>query len=50
MLSMCDLKAQDLQGLSPETITALAAQMLQHMEHQADELQSKSRELPPESD
>ncbi len=45
MLSMRDLKAQDLQGLSPETITALAAQMLEHIEHQADELQSKGREL-----
>ena len=30
MLSMRDLKPQDLQGLSPEAITALAAQMLQH--------------------
>ena len=45
MLSMRDVKAQDLQGLSLETITALAAQMLQHIEHQADELQSKNREL-----
>ncbi len=45
MLSMRDLKAQDLQGLSPETITALAAKMLQHIQHQANELQSKGREL-----
>ncbi len=45
MLSMRDVKAQDLQGLTPEAITALAAQMLQHIQHQADELQSKGREL-----
>ena len=45
MLSTRDLKAQDLQGLSPETFPALAAQMLRHIEHQANELQSKGREL-----
>ncbi len=45
MLSMRDVKAQDLQGLSPETITALAAQLLEHIQHQADELQSKGPEL-----
>ena len=45
MLSMRDVKAQDLQGLSPETITALAAQLLEHIQRQADELQSKGREL-----
>ena len=27
MLGMCDLKPQDLQGLSQESVTALAAQM-----------------------
>ena len=45
MLSMRDLETQDLQGLTPEAITALAAQMLQHIQHQAGELQSKGREL-----
>ena len=45
MLSMRDLETQDLQGLTPEAITALAAQMLKHIRHQAGELQSKSREL-----
>jgi hypothetical protein len=33
MLSMRDLKAQDLQGLSPEAVTALAAQMLDHIDN-----------------
>jgi uncharacterized protein (DUF3084 family) len=45
MLGMRDLKAQDLQGLSPEAVTALAAQMLEHIQHQANELESKGREL-----
>lgn len=35
MLGMRDLKAQDLQGLTPEAVKALAAQMLAHIEHQA---------------
>ena len=39
MLSMRDLKAQDLQGLSPEAVTALAAQMLEHIEQQAHEIE-----------
>jgi transposase len=45
MLSMHDLKPQDLQGLSPDTVTALAAKMLEHIRHQASELQSKGHEL-----
>jgi transposase len=45
MLSMRDLKPQDLQSLSPDTVTALAAQMLEHIRHQASELQSKGHEL-----
>ena len=45
MLSMRDVKAQDLQGLSPEAVTALALQMLQHIQHQAGELQGQSHEL-----
>jgi transposase len=38
MLSMRDLKAQDLQGLTQEAVTALAAQMLKHIEQQARDL------------
>lgn len=45
MLSMRDLKPQDLQGLSPDTVTALAAQMLEHIRHQAGELQSQGQDL-----
>jgi transposase len=45
MLGMRDLKPQDLQGLSPEAIAALAAQMLGHIQHQANELESKGHEL-----
>jgi len=41
MLGMRELKAQDLQGLTPEAVTALAAQMLERIEHQARELQLK---------
>ena len=41
MLGMRDLKPQDLRGLSPETITALAAQMLGHIEQQARDLEIK---------
>jgi transposase len=36
MLSMRDLKAQDLHGLTPDAVTALAAQMLEHIEQQAE--------------
>jgi transposase len=43
MLGMRELKTQDLQGLKPEALTALAAQMLQHIEHQAGELQLKQQ-------
>ena len=45
MLSMRDLKPQDLQGLSPDAVAALAAQMLEHIQQQASELQSKAHEL-----
>ena len=45
MLSMRDLKPQDLQGLSPDTVAALAAQMLEHIAHQASELQRNGHEL-----
>jgi transposase len=45
MLSMRDLKPQDLQGLSSEAITALAAQMLQHIELQTRDLEVKQKLL-----
>ena len=45
MLSMRDLKPQDLQGLSPEAITALAAQMLKHIELQTRDLEVKQKLL-----
>ena len=45
MLRMLDLKAQDLHGLSAAELTALAAQMLEHIQHQAHEIDSKGREL-----
>ena len=45
MLSMRDLKPQDLQGLSQESVTALAAQMLKHIEQQARDLEVKQKLL-----
>jgi transposase len=43
MLSMRDLKAQDLHGLTPDAVKALAAQMLEHIEHQASELERRQQ-------
>ena len=43
MLSMRDVKAQDLQGLSRADIAALGAQMLKHIEHQARDLELKQK-------
>ncbi len=45
MLSMRDLKPRDLQGLSQESVTALAAQMLGHIEQQARDLEVKQKLL-----
>jgi len=45
MLDLRDLKAHDLQGLSPDAVAALARRMLQHIEQQAGELQQKDREI-----
>jgi transposase len=45
MLSMRDLKAQDLQGLPPADLTALASQMLEHIGQQARELDLKHKLL-----
>ena len=43
MLSMRELKPQDLQGLSPETVVQLAAQMLEHIGQQAREIEVKQQ-------
>lgn len=43
MLSMRDLKPQDLQGLSPEAATALVAQILGHVEQQARDIEVKQQ-------
>ena len=45
MLGMRDLKPQDLQGLSQEAVTALAAQMLGHIEKQARDLEVQQKLL-----
>ena len=45
MLSMRDLKLQTLQGLSQEAVTALAAQMLGHIEKQARDLEAQHKLL-----
>lgn len=45
-LSLRDLEPQDLRGLSPRAaVTELAARMLQHIQHHANDLESKSHEL-----
>jgi transposase len=43
MLSVRDLKRQDLQGLSHESVTALAAQMIERIESQARDLEVKQK-------
>src|SRR4051794_39991308 len=43
MLSMRDLKPQDLQGLSQESAATLVAQILGHVEQQASELEVKQK-------
>ena len=45
MLGMRDLKPQDLQGLSPEALTTLAARMLGHIEQQARDLEAQQKLL-----
>ena len=45
MLGMRDLQTQDLHGLSPSGLTALAAQMLQHIQQQDEQLALKDQEL-----
>lgn len=45
MLGMRDLKAQDLQGLTPEELARLAAQMLEHIQQQAQDIEHKTLEI-----
>jgi len=45
MLGMRDLKPQNLKGLSQDAITALAAQMLGHIEQQARDLDAQQKLL-----
>ncbi len=45
MLSMRELKTQDLHGLSPADITAVAAQMLEHIGQQARDIDLQRRDL-----
>ena len=42
MLGMRDLKPQDLHGMTPDVVTALAAQMLEHIQQQDQLLQHKA--------
>jgi hypothetical protein len=43
MLGVRELKAQDLHGLTPEALTALAAQMLEHIGHQHSEIERRQQ-------
>ena len=43
MLGMRDLLAQDLYGLAPQAVTALAAQMLEHIEQQTRQIEFKEQ-------
>jgi transposase len=43
MLGMRDLKAQDLHGLTPDAVTALAAQMLEHIQRQTSEIERQQQ-------
>jgi len=49
MLGMRDLKPQDLHGLTPSDLTALAAQMLDHIGSQARELDLKDQQIQRQS-
>ena len=49
MLGMRDLKPQDLHGLTPSGLSALAAQMLEHIGSQARELDLKDQQIQRQS-
>ena len=50
MLGVHDLKPQDLQGLAPEALTALAAQLIEHVDQQRQQLASKDQVLAEQSE
>jgi transposase len=50
MLGMRDLQPQDLQGLAPEALAAVAAQLIEHVEQQRQQLASKDRVLAEQSE
>src|SRR5215213_9123851 len=45
MQDLRDLKDEDLQGLTPEAVAALAQQMLQHIQRQAQDIRLKDAKL-----
>jgi len=45
MQALCDLKDEDLQGLAPEAVAALARQMLQRIRQQDSEIQFKDAKI-----
>lgn len=45
MLDVRDLQPQDLAGLSPEAIAALAARMLEHIREQDTQLREHQRDI-----
>ena len=45
MLSMRELKARDLHGLTTEAVTALAAQMIEHIAQQDLQIQRQARDI-----
>lgn len=45
MLGMRDLKPQDLHGLTPDAVVALAAQMLEHIASQTQQLDLKDQQI-----
>ena len=50
MLGVHDLKPQDLHGLAPEALTALAAQLIEHLDQQRQQLASKDQVLAEQSE
>jgi len=45
MLDVCDLQAQDLQGLSPEALAGLAEQMRLHIGQQSQQIASQAQAI-----
>ena len=49
MLDMCNFKAQDLRGLSPGALAALAEQMLAHIAEQSKHIDERDRHIGEQS-